>query len=824
MTSVRGLIATLFCVLSLAAPAGLSAQTVPVEAPEPLPAESVAPAPAAPPPVQAPAPQRAPAAGPVPATEAERLLRLLQDDARRAELVRTLQALTAAGAMAATPAAAPPAAVPATPAEPAPTAPAAANGAAAPAAPPANGTAPAPAAAPAETQLLAPNTLGAQLLQGASQRLSVLSDQAIVAARAIADLPSFFGWLSSLARDPVTQYRVIDASWRLLMVLGLGLVAEWAVTRVLTRARDALDSRAPPAGELFSRLRRVPLVIGRLGLDLVPIAAFAIVSYGLIGALRPLPTTELVLLTVNNAYMASRAVMVASRMALSPASPMLRLAPVGDETAAYITIWLRRITFVLVAGYASAEAGLQFGLPWGAYDSILRVCLGLVTLFLVIIILQNRGHVSEALRANQLADGAALEPARRLLNGLRNRLADIWHLVAIAWLVAAWGVWALEVQGGFWRLSRVSLLTLLTLGLAKLADIAIRRTLVRAFRITPDLARRYPALEARANRYLPILKGAISAVIGTAALLIVLEIWGLDAFAWFAQGQLGGRLLGSLASMGVSILVALAAWEAANAAIQRRLENLSRDAKAARSARVRTLLPMLRTILMMMMVVVVGLIILTEIGVNVAPLIAGAGVVGIAIGFGSQTLVRDVITGAFLLFEDAMAVGDVVQVSGLAGVVEQMSIRSIKLRAVDGSLHIIPFSAVTTVTNMTRDFAFAVMDVSVAYGEDTDRVTEVLKTIAAEMREDAKWRPNIRDDLDIMGVERLADSGVIIRVRLKTEPSQRWAVSRELNRRIKRRFDELGIEIPYPHQKLVIDRQEDRHPALPPPPPAAVHE
>jgi small-conductance mechanosensitive channel len=319
-------------------------------------------------------------------------------------------------------------------------------------------------------------------------------------------------------------------------------------------------------------------------------------------------------------------------------------------------------------------------------------------------------------------------------------------------------------------------------------------------------------LEARANRYLPVLKGVFSFLIGGIAVLLLLEVWGLEAFAWFGAGKLGNRLVGSLASIGFTLLIALAAWEAANAAIQRHLEKLSRDAKAARSARVRTLLPMLRTALMITILVISGFIVLTEIGVNVAPLIAGAGVLGIAIGFGSQTLVRDIITGIFLLFEDALAVGDVVQVGGLSGVVEQLSIRSIKLRAQDGSLHIIPFSAVTTVTNMTRDFAFAVLDVSVAYGEDTDRVCEVLRDIATEMREDVKWRPAIRDDLDILGVERLADSGVIMRVRLKTEPSQRWAVAREMNRRIKKRFDELGIEIPYPHQKLVLERPEARHP------------
>jgi small-conductance mechanosensitive channel len=275
---------------------------------------------------------------------------------------------------------------------------------------------------------------------------------------------------------------------------------------------------------------------------------------------------------------------------------------------------------------------------------------------------------------------------------------------------------------------------------------------------------------------------------------------------------LGARLLGSLVSITLTVAVAIVVWELANAAIQRHLTKLSRDAQAARSARVRTLLPMLRTVLSAAILVFVVLNVLSEIGVNIAPLIAGAGVIGLAIGFGSQTLVRDVITGVFLLFEDAVAVGDVVQVGGLSGVVEQLSIRSIKLRAMDGSVHIIPFSAVTTVTNMTRDFGFAVLDVNVAYGEDTDRVCGVLREIAADIRGDPKLGPQIRDDIEIMGVERLADSGVMIRSRIKTDPSARWSVGREFNRRIKQRFDKLGIEIPYPHQKLVIEGG-GRHPA-----------
>ena len=168
--------------------------------------------------------------------------------------------------------------------------------------------------------------------------------------------------------------------------------------------------------------------------------------------------------------------------------------------------------------------------------------------------------------------------------------------------------------------------------------------------------------------------------------------------------------------------MAILVWEVANSAIARQLTKASREGQAARSARVRTLLPMMRTALMIVILIFLVLNVLSEIGVNVAPLIAGASVVGVAIGFGSQTLVKDVVTGLFLLLEDAVAVGDSVTLGTppQTGVVERLSIRSIRLRAVDGSVHIIPFSSVTSVTNMTRDFAFAMLEFSLSYGEDTD--------------------------------------------------------------------------------------------------------
>ena len=709
----------------------------------------------------------------------QRLIEVLRDDARRADFLRALET--------------------------------ASRQPGGPAAAPAPG-APAAEAAPAEPALLPPNTLGAQLLMGASQRVQALTDSLVATAEALTDVQGVAGWISGALRDPVTKTRIADAAWKLALLFGLGLLAEWGTARALRRFSDRLDAMAPAPGDARTWMRRVPLVLARFGLDLVPIAAFAVISYGMIGLVRPLPTTELVLLTANNSYMALRAVMAGSRMLFSPASTHLRLVQVADETAAYVTIWVRRIVVVAIAGYAVAEAGLLFGLPWSAYDAILRLSLLVVTLLMVIVILQNRTQVGEALRAPPLAEDETPDRARRLFRGLRDRLADVWHLLAILWLFALWGVWALEVRDGFARLLRVTAMTIVIAAAAKLADVLLRRAILRGFRISPELAQRYPGLEARANRYLPVLKALGTGMIAVLALLFLLEAWGLDAFAWFGRGRLGAMLLSSLVSIALTVTVGITVWELANAAIQRYLAKLSKDAQAARSARVRTLLPMLRTVLLVAILVFVALNVLTEIGVNVAPLIAGAGVIGLAVGFGSQTLVRDVITGAFLLFEDAMAVGDVVQVGGLSGVVEQLSIRSIKLRAQDGSVHIIPFSAVTTVTNMTRDFSFAVLDVSVGYGEETDRVSDVLREIAKDVRADAKFGAVIRDDIEILGVERLADSGVLIRARIKTDPGARWMVGREFNRRIKQRFDKLGIEIPYPHQKLVMSGGA-KHPA-----------
>jgi len=191
--------------------------------------------------------------------------------------------------------------------------------------------------------------------------------------------------------------------------------------------------------------------------------------------------------------------------------------------------------------------------------------------------------------------------------------------------------------------------------------------------------------------------------------------------------------------------------------------------------------------------------------VNLVPLLAVSGVAGIAIGFGSQKLVQDIITGLFLLLEDAMQVGDVVTLAGMSGSVEQLSIRTIRLRGGDGSINIIPFSAVTTVTNMTRDFGYAQISITVSYKENIDHVSAILMDIAKQMRAEPQWGAQMRNDLELFGLDSFGDYGLVILGQIRTGPGQHWSVRREFYGRVQRRFATEGIQIPHNQQTVTLD-------------------
>lgn len=198
------------------------------------------------------------------------------------------------------------------------------------------------------------------------------------------------------------------------------------------------------------------------------------------------------------------------------------------------------------------------------------------------------------------------------------------------------------------------------------------------------------------------------------------------------------------------------------------------------------------------------MMILPELGIKIGPILAAAGIVGLAIGFGAQQLVQDIISGFFILMENQIRVGDVVQVAGKSGLVERVTLRMTVLRDLSGSVHYVRNGHIDLVTNMTMDFSYYPLEIGVAYRENTDEVVAVAKEVGAELMADDGYKDDILEPLEVLGVDRFADSAVIIRARFKTKPIKQWRVGREFNRRLKLAFDRKGIEIPYPHVTLYM--------------------
>lgn len=218
--------------------------------------------------------------------------------------------------------------------------------------------------------------------------------------------------------------------------------------------------------------------------------------------------------------------------------------------------------------------------------------------------------------------------------------------------------------------------------------------------------------------------------------------------------------------------------------------------------RVDTLVRLLRQAVLIALWVVVVLIMLREVGVEIGPILASAGILGLAVGFGAQNLVRDVISGFFMILENQVRVNDVAVVNGTAGVVERINFRTVVLRDLSGVVHVFSNGAVNSLSNMTQEWSAYILDMGVAYKEDVDKVMDVMRQVAADMRTDEYFGALMIADIEVLGVDDFADSAVVIKARLKTLPIKQWEVGREYRRRLKQAFDREGIEIPFPHTSI----------------------
>jgi len=486
----------------------------------------------------------------------------------------------------------------------------------------------------------------------------------------------------------------------------------------------------------------------------------------------------------------------------------LRMLPLSAEQAAYWNAWLARLSGFI--GY-----GILFLVP--LVSGILSPAVGRLVAFIVMllaflyalaIILQNKTSVTQGLL---LRAGVADLAFNRVLLTM---LAKSWYAVAIVYFAALALVTVARPEDALPFMLAASLQTLAAIGIGLFVSVVLSQLISRGFHLPEETQTRFPLLEARLNSFLPTIMKAVRLAILVVIVGFVADAWGLfDLMAWLGS-ESGARTLGTVVSVAIIIILAMMIWIGLASWIEQRLNPA--DGVHEASARERTLLTIFRNAIAITIIVMTAMIVLSEIGINIGPLIAGAGVLGLAIGFGAQKLVQDIITGVFIQLENAINAGDVVTAAGVTGVAEKLTIRSLGIRDLSGTYHLIPFSSVDTVANYMREFAYHVGEYGVAYREDIDEVIARLGDAFNELIADPAHKANILAELEVHGVTALADSSVNIRVRIKTVPGAQWGVGRAYNRLVKYHLDAAGIEIPFPHMTLYFG--EDKEGKAPPAP------
>ncbi|MDQ4147432.1 MAG: mechanosensitive ion channel [Pseudomonadota bacterium] len=383
-------------------------------------------------------------------------------------------------------------------------------------------------------------------------------------------------------------------------------------------------------------------------------------------------------------------------------------------------------------------------------------------------------------------------------------LAKRWHVLGILFVLAHMVARLLGGTGDFITSTLLSLLVIIVgLVIALSIDTRLANRAKRRRRYRTDVISRI------GTRYLQIARVYVQGVIILLVGFVCLHIWGLD-FSAVLKSQPGWAIVRPVLSIIAALTVGWMLWVALDSFIANTLSSVDHHGRArAQSSRTKTLLPLMRNVIFITLCAIILVSVLANLGINVAPLLAGAGIIGLAIGFGSQQLVQDLITGLFILFEGTIAVGDVIDTGDRAGVVEALTIRTVRIRDGDGALHTIPFSEIKALKNRSRDYGVYTVKVAVGYESNLDQAMEIMREVGQELQADPNFIWDILAPLEIWGVDQFAPEGVVIMGAIKTRPLQQWRVGREFNLRLKKRFDKAGIAMAVPTLSLVTPPAQD---------------
>ena len=607
-------------------------------------------------------------------------------------------------------------------------------------------------------------------------------------------------------------------------VLAGALLIEWLFVLYTAAARRRITSSVPAGW-----IAKIGALSMRASLDLAAIAIFIVAALTLFFLFLDRTAGQRVLLAAYlTALVFVQGGYLGLRFFLAPRAPALRFLPFSDPTALYLHHWLMALTVVICLGNvttgvirlagATELTSIKFG-----------TLLGLIEAGMIIwMILQRRKQ-------------AAISFSQGLPeSSLRYRLAQKWHHFAVfavlLLLAAAIGSAILGTASG------QGTLTLLMVPLYFLLDWILRLMLDAAFGMVaqpqeqpviaaavsdgaedvveaeaaPQLAGEPSEGNAAGGGRLDLdrMKGPLRTALRL-ALAVLLFFWILDI--WNVDLPVGEAVVRTLIKILMVVLICYVAWGLINAAIMRRMRlempevDEEQEEGGAGGSRIATLLLLLRKFMLVVIIVMASLIVLSALGVNIGPLIAGAGVFGLAIGFGAQTLVKDIISGVFFLMDDAFRVGDYLECSGTKGSVEHISLRSLRLRNPRGQVYFIPFGDIKLVTNLSRDYVIMKLDFRVRYDADVEKIRKIIKKkVYQPIMEDPELGPKLLEPIKSQGVRQMDDSAMIMRVKYKTMPGDQFAIRKEVYRLMQEAFKQEGIEFAHRNVTVYMPPEEDR--------------
>lgn len=658
------------------------------------------------------------------------------------------------------------------------------------------------------------------IIRGMQGMATTVRDRLQLMALAWPDLLRFPALLSNMLTDDgrVPLHIVL---LRIALVFTVGVVAEVAFRRILSRAGRIAHDRTQET--LRQRLTGAAL---RLLVDGLAVGVFALGCTAAYFATDRLPQpAQAVLIGLFNAVVIVRLVATAGCSLLSPDRPTLRLLPLADADARYLASRLVSLTLLITLGGLVSELASALALGEGLWLLLGLAAMTFVFAALALIVWHDRAQLSRLLAAPPVSKPSN---AGTLASRTQDALTGHLHILAITVLVLVWAaaVYARLATGGLvlWPVVTTLVLIITLLAVNALLGLGVDRFLTtpqqakgpasdggRAGATTLPADKAESVAEACApTDYSTVIVRNLRIALSVLGLLLLGRIWNID-LERIIGASMGQRLAEAVFTIIVTLILASVAWGLVKAAIRRHAPDKGFDISKLEEAeggggvasRVQTITVLFGRFVLVTLVVIATLIVLSSLGINIGPLLAGAGVVGLAIGFGAQTLVRDIITGVFLLLEDAFRVGEYVDVGIARGTVESVSVRSMRLRHHLGPIHTVPFGAINNLTNYSRDWAIMKLDLRLPFDTDLEKVRKLVKRLGQEMLADASFRDSFLQPLKSQGATRMDDDAFIVRVKFMARPGEQFVLRREVFRRIQEAFQKNGIR--FAPRRVIVD-------------------